>query len=85
MWFVYIIRTRRTIYIGCTKDIRERLHHHNNGYIQATKNILPVCLMFVAMFPTRKLAYKFEKYLKSGSGRAFLHKRLISMEGWQSG
>jgi hypothetical protein len=39
---------------------------------------MPWDLVFYAAFPQRLQAETFEKYLKSGSGRAFARKRLLS-------
>ena len=53
------------------------MHRHAIGQVPATKNALPVKLIFCAIFPNRYIAYRFEKYLKSGSGRAFLKKHFL--------
>ena len=39
---------------------------------------MPWELVFYAAFQEEVAARKFERYLKSGSGRAFAHKRLLS-------
>ena len=78
MWFVYILRCKDgNLYTGCTADINERLKRHNAGYVPATKLRLPVVLLTYIAFAEEHKAFAFEKYLKSGSGRAFLNKRLI--------
>jgi len=78
MWFVYILRcSDGNLYTGCTSDIAERLKRHNAGYVPATKPRLPVVLITYIAFTEEHKAFAFEKYLKSGSGRAFLNKRLI--------
>jgi len=38
---------------------------------------LPIILIGYFAFKNKYKAYNFEKYLKTGSGRAFLKKRLI--------
>jgi hypothetical protein len=43
----------------------------------STKYRLPVEVWTYIVFNDKYKAYKFEKYLKSGSGRAFLNKRLV--------
>jgi len=50
---------------------------HKRGGVKATKDSLPIKLEFYAAFKNRRLATKFEKYLKSSSGFAFRNKRLI--------
>ena len=63
-------------YVGCTSDLKERMQRHKNGYVPATKNLRPLKLLTYIAFTDKYKAYEFEKYLKSGSGRAFLKKRL---------
>jgi putative endonuclease len=48
-----------------------------DGHVLATKLLLPVQLIFYCAFKDKYKAFEFEKYLKSGSGRAFMQKRLI--------
>lgn len=78
MYIVYILKcSDEKPYTGCTKDIDERLVRHKNGYVQATANRRPVELITHIVFNDKYKAFEFEKYLKSGSGRAFLNKHLI--------
>lgn len=64
-------------YVGCTSDLRDRIQRHHNGQVPATKDRLPVLLLCYFAFKDKYKAFNFEKYLESGSGRAFLKKRLI--------
>ena len=78
MWFVYILRcVDGNLYTGCTEDIIERLKRHISGFVPATKFRLPVALVTYIAFSDKYKAFEFEKYLKSGSGRAFINKHLI--------
>ena len=78
MWFVYILRcSDGNLYTGCTSNLDERIKRHNSGYVPATKLRLPVALITYIAFTEEHKAFAFEKYLKGGSGRAFLNKRLI--------
>lgn len=78
MWFVYVLRCADgRLYTGCTSDIDERLRRHSAGYESATRLRLPVVLLSYIAFTKESKAFEFEKYLKGGSGRAFVHKRLI--------
>jgi len=78
MWFVYILKcSDGRYYTGCTKDIKERLFRHSNGYIQYTSSRLPVKLINYTCFMDKYKAYAYESFLKSGSGIAFRNKRLI--------
>lgn len=79
--YVYILRCKNNHpYIGCTDNLKERLERHNNGYVSATKELRPVKLIWYACFENKYLAFNFEKYLKTCSGRVLLNKRLIVSE-----
>lgn len=78
MWYVYVLKCNNgEYYRGCTNDINERLRRHQNGHVNSTKSLLPVTLINYTAFQSQDKAYEFEKYLKSGSGRAFINKHLI--------
>lgn len=62
---------------GCTEDLEARLERHSKGYVPATKQRLPIKLISYCAFHDKYKAFEFEKYLKSGSGRAFMQKRLL--------
>jgi predicted GIY-YIG superfamily endonuclease len=80
--FVYILRCADgKFYTGCTKDLNDRLHRHQRGSVPATKNRRPVQLITYIAFDDKYRAFAFEKYLKSGSGRAFMYKRLVEQAG----
>ena len=78
MYYVYILRCcDNSPYTGCTEDLKERLQRHTNGNVPATKFRLLVELIFYCAFKNKYKAFEFEKYLKSGSGRAFMLKRFL--------
>ncbi|MBU0531606.1 GIY-YIG nuclease family protein [Patescibacteria group bacterium] len=80
MHYVYIIQSNsnsREINKGLTSDLRDRLARHNRGEIKHTSKYRPWKIMFYLAFEDRDTAASFEKYLKSGSGIAFMHKRLL--------
>jgi predicted GIY-YIG superfamily endonuclease len=78
MFFVYILKcSDGNYYTGCTNNLEERLHRHTKGYIDSTKNRLPLELIYYSAFPNQNTAFAFEKYLKSGSGIAFRNKHLL--------
>jgi putative endonuclease len=64
-------------YAGCTEDLDARLERHNSGYVPATEKRRPVELLVYVAFNNKYKAFEFEKYLKSGSGRAFLKKHFV--------
>ena len=72
--FVYIIRSvsdpdRR--YVGVTADPRARLSGHNAGGNRSTARWRPWFIDVCVEFRTEAVAMRFERFLKSGSGRAF--------------
>lgn len=72
--FVYILRSDvdpERHYVGVTGDVDNRLEWHNHGPYGHTADHRPWSLLVIIEFPTQHGALRFEKYLKSGSGRAF--------------
>ena len=77
-WHVYILKcSDGTYYVGCTSNIEDRLKRQTQKQVHYTKSRLPVEMVFYASFPDKYKAYEFEKYLKSGSGRAFSNKHIL--------
>ncbi|MBI1957060.1 MAG: GIY-YIG nuclease family protein [Candidatus Niyogibacteria bacterium] len=75
MHYVYILKCNNgKTYTGCTNNLKDRLNRHRERRILATKDILPIQLHCYFAFQNKYTAFNFEKYLKSGSGRAFLNK-----------
>lgn len=48
-----------------------------NGLVTFTKHKKPLRLVHISVFSDLKKAYDFERYLKTGSGKAFMKKRLV--------
>jgi predicted GIY-YIG superfamily endonuclease len=72
--FVYILRSDAIPdrhYVGITSDVERRLQWHNSGPSGVTVNHRPWSLVVTLEFADPSLAGRFERYLKSGSGRAF--------------
>ncbi|MDP1688712.1 MAG: GIY-YIG nuclease family protein [bacterium] len=77
MHYVYSLKCKDGFYVGCTDNIQERLERHHKGSVPATANRLPANLEFYFAIECKYKAFEFEKYLKSGSGRAFINKHLV--------
>jgi putative endonuclease len=78
--FVYILRSeadRARYYVGLTSDVRTRLATHNSGGSQYTASHRPWQLVASVEFPTETSAINFERYLKTGSGRAFAKRHFV--------
>ena len=78
MKFVYIIESEdgAHFYVGITEDVDRRLVEHNSGKVSHTAKFRPWQLKTYIAFNDESKAFAFERYLKSGSGRAFAAKRL---------
>jgi predicted GIY-YIG superfamily endonuclease len=79
MKYVCLIRSKQSsvqTYVGLTRDVQKRLAAHNAGQSTHTSKYAPWELVAFFGFAERAKAAAFEKYLKSGSGRAFAVKRL---------
>jgi predicted GIY-YIG superfamily endonuclease len=80
MFYVYILHTQKKgadKYIGLTEDLPKRVSQHRNGEVIATKGVLPITLIWYCASTNRHTAATFEKYLKSGSGRAFVNRHIL--------
>jgi predicted GIY-YIG superfamily endonuclease len=79
MYFVYILKcSDGKPYTGCTDNLKNRLSRHNKGQIPATRDRLPAQLISYFAASNKYTAFNFEKYLKSGSGRAFMKKHKLA-------
>lgn len=79
-YIIYILKSNKDSkrhYVGITRNLEKRLDEHNNNQSEYTKKFAPWRIETVIIFKNKMLAEKFERYLKSGSGHAFLHKHLI--------
>lgn len=78
MHYVYLIRSLsypEQKYIGITEDLKKRHREHNSGQSKHTTKSLPWELVTYHAFQDKYKAYEFERYLKTGSGKAFASKR----------
>ena len=76
MYYVYSLKCKDGYYVGCTDNLKERIIRHKKGNVPATADRLPVILDFYLAVNNKYMAFEFEKYLKSGSGRSFIKKHL---------
>ncbi len=84
MYYTYILKSTKNvgaIYIGHTGDLKTRVAQHNSSHnIGYTKRHAPWKIETYIAFSTKEEAERFEIYLKSSSGKAFMKKRLLSSE-----
>ena len=79
MYYVYHIQSVEypdKMYVGYTKNLKERIACHNAGGSGSTAACRPWKLIAYHAFEDELKAMRFEIYLKSQSGRAFASKRL---------
>jgi putative endonuclease len=71
---VYVLRSEsdpERHYTGLTSNLRSRLEWHNFGPSGCTIHHRPWSLVVAIKFADARAARHFERYLKTGSGRAF--------------
>jgi predicted GIY-YIG superfamily endonuclease len=79
MHFVYILQSIShpdQVYAGLCADVQARLNAHNAGQSPHTAKFKPWRLISYHWFDQQETATAFERYLKSGSGRAFARKHI---------
>ena len=64
------------MYIGFTKDLKERINRHNKGLVYSTKNRVPFELIYYEASRNISDAIHREKYLKTSYGHRYLKNRL---------
>lgn len=76
--YVYLIKSinnSNQTYVGHTKNLKIRLAKHNEGGCPHTSKYKPWKLVTYLAFDDEQKSLRFEKYLKSGSGRSFASNR----------
>ena len=78
MKYVYILQSLagEHFYTGIADDLDARLSKHNAGAVTHTSKFRPWGIKSYIVFADEARAIAFERYLKSGSGRAFAKARL---------
>ncbi len=77
---VYVIESESAParhYVGLTSNLPTRLAAHNAGESRHTRKYRPWRIVVAIEFATEERAITFEKYLKSGSGAAFLKRHFL--------
>lgn len=79
MHLVYLLRSQKyplKTYIGLCSNLKNRLTEHNSGECKTTLAAGPWKVEIAVYFRDAKKAHAFERYLKTGSGRAFSKRHL---------
>ena len=80
MFYVYLIQSiehPKQIYTGFTENLPNRLQAHNDGRSTHTNKFKPWRCVVALRFESEELAKDFERYLKTGSGRAFVKRHFL--------
>jgi putative endonuclease len=76
---IYILKEKNgRVYVGSTNDLERRLKEHKAGKSFTTKKFDDFWLEAYVAVRRKSTAIDLEKYLKSGSGKVTLKRRLIS-------
>lgn len=78
MFYVYTLESLKngTLYVGYTKDLKNRLKEHNQGLNFSTKPYKPWKVIYYEACTDEIDAKRREKYLKTTQGRRLLRRRL---------
>ena len=79
MFHVYCIESSKVpghTYVGFSENVKQRLADHNRGCNPSSAPLVPWILKGYIAFDNKQQAMDFERYLKTGSGRAFRNRRL---------
>lgn len=79
MYYVYILKSKKdgSYYKGVTGDLKKRIHDHNHGSNKYSSTKIPLELVWYCAFIEKQNALNFEKYIKQGSGFAFIKKHIL--------
>lgn len=83
MFHVYVIVSETDpgrYYIGFSSQPDDRLTEHNAGKNPSTADFTPWRFAAIFSFPSEQQARRFERYLKGGSGRAFLRRHVLNLK-----
>ncbi|OGK16205.1 hypothetical protein A2862_00795 [Candidatus Roizmanbacteria bacterium RIFCSPHIGHO2_01_FULL_38_41] len=80
MQYVYILKSEKDdeLYIGCTGDLKKRLHLHNSKGVPSTRNRVPLKLIYYEAFLNKEDAFGREQFFKTGWGRNNIKKLLMN-------
>jgi len=79
VYYVYVLENQndKSLYIGMTTNLKQRLKEHSSGYGCRTTSLKKNWkLIYAEFYLNKKDAIGREKFLKGGSGRKYLKKQL---------
>jgi len=81
MYTVYVLKSLKDgrTYIGCTKDVENRIREHNAGEVKSTRARIPFVHWYKEEFIDKYEAFKRERLFKTAWGRRQLRKILDNL------
>jgi putative endonuclease len=78
MHIVYVLKSLKDgrTYIGCTKELENRIREHNTGEVKSTKGRIPFVLWYKEECVGKYEAFNREQHFKTAWGRRQLRKIL---------
>ncbi len=76
--YVYVLRSQidGQMYVGLTRDLRERFRQHQAGAVCSTRNRRPLELIYYEACRNIHDAARREKYLKTAWGKRYIKTRI---------
>ncbi|NQT74941.1 MAG: GIY-YIG nuclease family protein [Candidatus Omnitrophica bacterium] len=83
MFYVYVLKSKKNdkLYTGHTEDLERRIMEHNTKNDRTKFSCVngPWELVFFETFGTRSEAMKYERFLKSGTGREYIKEKMAEV------
>jgi putative endonuclease len=81
MYSVYVLKSLKDgrTYVGCTKDLENRVKEHNAGEVKSTKTRVPFVLWYKEEYADKYEAFNREQHFKTSWGRRQLRKILDNL------
>ena len=79
MFYVYLLQSlkNKSLYVGFSPDLKERVRKHNGGLVKSTKRYMPWELVYYEAYRSKDDAVKREQQLKRfAKGFAMLRRRV---------
>ena len=76
MFYVYVIESDKSLYVGRTTDLPKRLKEHNQNHTKSTKSMGPWKYIYFEACLNIDDAKRRENYLKTSQGMRLLKRRL---------
>ena len=79
MYYTYVLKSEKdgNLYIGFTKDLKQRFELHNKGKVDSTKERRPLKLIYYEACIDQKDATKREKYFKTYPNTDSTYKEMV--------